>query len=196
VSGEKAEGQRPGIGVDASGGPLIDPTQNVKDLTDAAVQRLDDLRNAESRRIDELRIAESRRVDEQAQLRADYSDKLANAEAKRIDAIRAVDVNAVAVATSKQADQATVLANQVAQSAEALRALVASTAATTQAAFQQAMTSFSDRLMKVEQAQYASAGQGQGAKNLSGYLIAATVFVFGFIGMVIAVIGVVVLLKK
>jgi hypothetical protein len=35
---------RPGIPVDSSGGPTIDPTKNVLDLVDASVKRQDDLR--------------------------------------------------------------------------------------------------------------------------------------------------------
>src|SRR5512140_1485982 len=105
----------------------IDPTANVLALVEAAVKRLDDLRDAESRRLDE-----------QAQLRADYSDKLAVAEAKRIDAIRAVDVNAVAIANERAAAQATVLANQLLQTSEALRGLVGTTS-----------TALTERLSKV-----------------------------------------------
>lgn len=155
-------------GADAQ--PVIDPTENVKALTEAAVKRLDDLqaaavlrndelRKAETLRIDELRTAESRRVDEQLQLRADYAERLAIAEAKRIDAIRAVDVNAVAVASQRASDQATVLATQVAQSAEALRGLVATTATTVAASQQQLATTLTQRITTLEQASYQSQGK-------------------------------------
>jgi len=41
--------KRVGIGVDAEGGPVVDPTSNVLGLVSAAVQRQDDLREAESK---------------------------------------------------------------------------------------------------------------------------------------------------
>lgn len=170
-----------GLGVDATGGPVVDPTANVIALTEAANVRQDDLRNAESRRVDELRAAESRRIDEQARLRAEYADKLTTAEAKRIDAIRAVDVNAVAVASQRQADQATVLASQVVQSAEALRALVATTAAAQQQASQQITGALSDRITQLEKSSYEGAGKGTGAKNTVTYLLIA-------VGMLVSLI--------
>lgn len=43
---------------------LIDPTKNVLDLVQAAVERLNDLRNADGRRIEQLAYAETRRVDD------------------------------------------------------------------------------------------------------------------------------------
>lgn len=155
----------------------LDPTENVKALSEAANRRQDDLREASERfieakiassaEIDAIRAshakymasAESRRVDEQAALRADFADKLATAEAKRIDAIRAVDVNAVAVASQRASDQATVLATQVAQSAEALRALVATTAATVAASLQQMSNALSTRLTTLEQGSYQALGK-------------------------------------
>lgn len=166
-----------GIGVDASGGPVVDPSVNVAALSEASNRRQDDLRVASERlvetrlddlaRIDhlraehdrELRQAESRRVDQMLELRASYEERLALAEAKRIDAIRAVDVNAVSVASQRASDQATVLATQVAQSAEALRALVASTANTVAQSQQQLATTLSTRITTLEQAQYEGKGK-------------------------------------
>ncbi len=51
---------RPGIGVDARGGQVIDPTKNVLDLVEAAIRRQDDLRVAEAKLQDALRIADAR----------------------------------------------------------------------------------------------------------------------------------------
>lgn len=168
---------QPGIGVDAQGGGVIDPTTNVRELVLAESKYQDGMRNAQNElvqarlnclqeKIDlraehgkEMSAAESRRVDEQAQLRADFANQLSSAEAKRIDAIRAVDVNAVAVASQRAADQATVLATQVAQSAEALRALVATTANTVNQSQQQLANTLSTRITTLEQAQYKGEGQ-------------------------------------
>jgi hypothetical protein len=111
----KANGD-PGPGVDAQGRPVIDPTQNVLDLVDAAIRRQDDLREVEAQHIREI-----------LNLRAEYDRELREAESNRIDAIRAVDVGAVNRAAEVAATQATVLAAQLSATAEAARTnLVAS----------------------------------------------------------------------
>jgi len=148
-----------GMSVDASGGPVIDPTANVLQLVEASIKRLDDLRFAETQRIDDLSKAESRRVNEQSTIRADYEEKLRAAEAKRIDAIRAVDVNAVAVASERATQQANVLATQVAQSAEVARALVASTAAALATQLQGISSQLTDRILALEKSQYEIKGR-------------------------------------
>lgn len=81
--------------------PVVDPTENVKDLVKEVVIRLDLLREAERR----LSESELRRISEIAEVRASHAKELAIAEAKRIDAIRSVDVNAVAIANERAAAQ-------------------------------------------------------------------------------------------
>lgn len=183
-------------------GAVVDPTRNVLDLVDKAIERQDDLRdqsaaftkcqydcmkeiiNLRDDHSKAMRAAESRRVDEQAQLRADYAKELSVAEKQRIDAIRAVDVNAVSVAAERSTQQATVLANQVAQSAEALRTLVAATATTVATAQQQLGSALSERITKVEQAQYTGAGKGLGVGMVGAIAVGAVVIITGVIAVV------------
>jgi hypothetical protein len=157
--------------------PIIDPTENVKALSEAANKRQDDLREAFEKLVNARlegvaalakfsidatvseRNAEIRRLDSEARLRAEFNEKQQTAESKRIDAIRAVDVNAVAVASTRATDQASVLATQVSQSAEALRALVATTAATVATSQQQLANTLSARLTTLEQAGYQNQGK-------------------------------------
>ena len=160
---DKISSSSMGLGVDSSGGPVIDPTANVLSLVLAAVTRLDDLRSAETRRLEDLQISEMKRVDDIAKLRAEYQEKLTLAESKRIDAIRAVDVAAVATANERAITQASVLANQVAQSAETLRALVASTAAAFSTQQQQLQAALTERIMALEK----SANLGAGRQTVS-----------------------------
>lgn len=155
---------------------IIDPTGNVKNLVESAVDRLNDLAMAETRRIDQLREAESKRVNEQLALRSEYSIQLNVAEAKRIDAIRAVDVAAVAVANERATAQAAVLANQVSASAETLRALVAATAATVAQQLQQISTQLSDRLSALEKSSYGTTGKSEGSTAMWGYVAAGAGF--------------------
>ena len=99
---------RPGIGVDARGQSVVDPTRNVLDLVKAAVQRLNDLARAEAKlqetirtleaqrlselrtadimRIDELRAAETRRVDQLAQSKQIFDLELARVIRANVDA--------------------------------------------------------------------------------------------------------------
>jgi ElaB/YqjD/DUF883 family membrane-anchored ribosome-binding protein len=100
----------PGVGVDASGFPVQDPTANVLDLVQAAVQRIDDVA--------------SLRADHQRELMQrdrEYASELRQLEAARLDAIRAVDVGAVQRAAEVQSQVANALASQVATSADAFR---------------------------------------------------------------------------
>jgi hypothetical protein len=126
-----------GIPVDSSGGATIDPTKNVLDLVDAAVQRQDDLR-AKDRDIADLQhghqeaIAKLRATHEATVglLREQYQEKIAHAESGRLDSIRQVDreevaKTAVAANTAIQTlakqttDLSTTLAKQVADTAAA-----------------------------------------------------------------------------
>jgi hypothetical protein len=152
---EKPKPGATGKGVDAQGGPVVDPTANVIALNDAAQKRQDDLRQETNTRM----LAEVSHLKEMAALRAQHSRQLAEAEAKRIDAIRAVDVNAVAVASERAGAAATVLATQVAQSADALRTLVASTATAMAEQQRQLSTQFDSRLTLVERSQYEGKGK-------------------------------------
>lgn len=100
--------EEPGLGVDARGNPVIDPTANVLQLVQAAIARLDDLREVGLRHVNEISAG-----------RGEYEQKLREAEAGRIDAIRAVDVQAVQRAADVQAAQAATLATQVTDTAAA-----------------------------------------------------------------------------
>lgn len=189
------------------GNGKADPTGNVLQLVDAAVQRLDDLREAETRRIDEKMVAQ-----------AESDGKLREAEAKRIDAIRAVDVNAVAVAAERSTQQATVLANQVAASAETLRGLVATTAAATATQLQQIVSPLTDRVALLEKGMYEGTGKaavtdpqitallnemravrenntlqkgtGAGMEKMGGWIVAAVLAIVTVFGGVIATVSV------
>jgi hypothetical protein len=167
--------QPPGPGVDAQGRTAIDPSENVKALTEAAVKRLDDLREMSDRCRAEI-----------AKLRSDYDDKLRDAESKRIDAIRAVDVGAVNRAAEVAATQAATLATQVAASAETLRAQVATTATAFRAELSAALEPIQKRIDDLTRAQYEA--QGQKTQVVEGR--ASTGAIYAFIGAALGLIGV------
>ena len=137
-----------GIGVDSGGGPVIDPTQNVLDLVEAAIKRQDDLRDAESRHVREI-----------GKLRSDYAAELRHGETERINAIRAVDVAAVQQAAQVSATQATTLAAQVATSAETLRTQVAAAATAATVSLAAALVPIQEAIADLRRAQYEAQGR-------------------------------------
>lgn len=165
-----------GVGVDGAGNPVVDPTQNVLDLVQAAIQRQDD-----------LRLAESRHVREVAALRAEYTAELRLAETARIDAIRAVDVAAVQRATEVASQQALTLAAQVAASAETLRNQVSAAASASQAALSAALEPITKDIADLRRAQYEQAGgkaqvvEKQAAGSQAGQWVAIAVAVLSLL---------------
>lgn len=130
-----------------------DPTYNVSELVNTAVQRLDDLAEVRYNCIkDEIKLNKeimNLHITYNEKLRAS-DEKLSLAESKRIDAIRAVDVGAVAIDSEKQKAQATVLANQLTTSADTLR---------TQQ--QQQFAQLSDRISSIDKALSEGIGKGR-----------------------------------
>lgn len=145
-----------GLATDSQGGPVVDPTENVKALTEAANLRQDDLREAS----DKFNLSQIDHVKEIQDLHMQYKQLLSIAEAKRIDAIRAVDVNAVAIASERATQQAAVLADSVTRSADTLRNLVASTATNIAEQLKQIVDQFNTRISAVERSQYEGQGKG------------------------------------
>lgn len=202
----RTSGQTPGVGVDAHGGAVIDPTANVLALVEAQAKSAEALRAADIR-FNEMQHAYLKDIGD---LRARHAEALTIAESKRIDAIRAVDVGAVATAAERAGQQATVLANQVGTSAETLRTLVASTATTMANAAAQFQTQVTERLALLERSQYkgegrsgiaepqterlallveklvtaqaAGSGKTEGASNMWGYVVGGV----GFLVMVLS----------
>jgi hypothetical protein len=170
---EQQQQPRPGLPVDAKGGPTIDPTENVKALNEAGLKAIHDLQVEIVKRLEseiqhvkevgrlqkELSDAEVRRIDENARTVALWQSKLAEAESSRINAIRQVDVGAVVSANEKSNATATTLATQVAQSAADNRALVATTAATQSATQQQQFADVVKRISSLEQTQSTNIGK-------------------------------------
>lgn len=175
--GHQLPGGAPGLGVDSQGHPVIDPTQNVRELVEAAIQRQDD-----------LRIAESRHVREIAQLRAEYANQLRQAETERINAIRAVDVAAVQQASQVSATQASTLAAQVATSAETLRTQVAAAATAATVALAAALEPIQKDIADLRRAQYEAQGVKANVVEARGVGSQQNAFIFSIIGLVMTII--------
>ena len=170
-------GERPtGLGVDATGGPVVDPTANVIALNEAGHKRQDDLRELNNKWLDaEIRVITARvqGVEDMALLRAGYEDKIRNLESDRLDKIRQVDVLAGNTAAERQLVAIQTLATQTANERETLRNLVVSTAATIAAQNSETVAQQNSRIAQLEKSSYEGAGKGTGTKNTVTYAIIA-----------------------
>jgi hypothetical protein len=189
-----APGASPGPGVDRFGTPVVDPTQNVLDLVNAAIKRQDDLREMQARyvaRIGEMREEHATYI---AELRALYQKELREAETARIDAIRAVDVGAVNRAAEVSATQAATLATQVATSAEALRGQVEAARQQTATALSAALEPIIRDIADLRKSQYEAQGikaqtietrdvRGQGTNAVMMALLAISVLISLVLGI-------------
>ena len=183
----------PGPGVDAQGRAVIDPTQNVQDMMNSAVNRLDDLRTITA---DGLR--------REMELRAMYDEKLRDAETARINAIRLVDTQNVQRTAEVQAAQALALANQVTTSAEALRAQVAAASTSQDGKLAEALDPIRKDIADLRKVQYETAGgktqvvearANTGDTRSSMSMVIAAVVGFATIMLSISAIAVTVLLR-
>ena len=164
----------PGPAVDREGRPAIDPTDNVRMLTEAAVERLDDLRAAEIR----YNEAEVRHLREVMEVRAVHSRELRIIESERINAIRAVDVGAVQRAAEVAAAQADAIRNQLAVTATAAQTSLAA-----------ALDPIQKDIADLRRAQYEAQGkQGQVVESRQG-VSASAALLFGAIAAGSTIIG-------
>ncbi len=193
-----------GIGVDAHGGAVVDPTQNVKDLNDASHKRQDDLREMFGRYVQ----SELKRVEDIANLKADHVKELTTvhqvhdyalhkAEAGRLDALRQNDREDVKVLAAQTTAKAEALQTQVSTTADTLAKTFAANLAEQNKRLsanerQQAeglgkatvespmMAELVAETKALRLAMAGTSGQGTGAKNL-WFIIAAVITVLGFL---------------
>jgi len=190
-----------GPSTDRNNNPVIDPTANVLQLVEAAIQRQDDLRLAEKEHVAEvLRLRGEQRAHDLAhmseivEIRANYDYQLREAEAKRIDAIRAVDVGAVAAAAAVQTTQATTLASQVASSAEALRNQVAAAASAQTVALAAALEPIIKDIADLRRAQYEAQGQKAQVVESRAGTGAVAAYIVGGIGAFVGIASLIIVL--
>lgn len=166
-----------GPATDRSNNPVVDPTENVKALSEAANKRQDDLRTASdvlnAEKIAHIKDVSELRASGQKQLsdeREAHQKELSKAESDRINAIRAVDVAAAASANTQNTTTAAVLASQVTASADALRNqqvaaadalrnLVTTTATAQAEQSRQQTQAITDRLTALEKTQNENKGR-------------------------------------
>jgi len=151
-----------GIGVDAKGNPVVDPTQNVRELFEAGSTRQDDLRLAERRLQEEkiLRVeVQLRAVQHEVALRAEHQTSLDQLESKRLDAVRSVDQLAAKTEADRAAAAVTALATSAATTAETLRSAVNTSATNLATQLDRTVTTIIERIAALEKSSYTGLGK-------------------------------------
>jgi hypothetical protein len=167
---EEKQQSRPGIGVDSRGGAVIDPTQNVKDLSIAANQRQDDLRGKSEQYYD-MQIKSlvllfetfQKHTEDKAQIREAHAKEIRLLESDRLDKIRQVDVLAVNTAADRTLAAVQTLANTTTANAQTLRDMVASTAQTIANQTASTVSAINERISQLEKSSY----EGRGRSTVS-----------------------------
>lgn len=164
----RKRGNGTGVGVDAFGGAVVDPTANVIALNDAATKRVDDLRLETDRRVN----AELKHLKRVEKLRASYAKEIRELESRRLDAIRQVDV----AATKTEADRALAaiqtLAATTATNAENIRNQMTNTAATIAKQTSDTVSQITERIAALEKSSYEGAGKQAYADPMLAELVA------------------------
>jgi hypothetical protein len=144
-----------GLGVDSSGGPVVDPTVNVIALNEAATRRQDDLRKANNRWIK----AEIKHQQRLLQMQASHAKELAEKESSRLDSIRQVDEVTKTAAQAQNSLAISTLAKQTTDIATTLSTQVQTTAQAAEARRQADMAEVTKRVSALELALSASVGK-------------------------------------
>lgn len=151
----KQNAPAPGLAVDRSGGPVIDPTANVISLNEAAQKRQDDLREAHQRFVD----AELKHVREIGGLRAEHAKEIRQLETERLNSIRAVDVAGGEREAKRALDAVQALAATSATNTETLRNAVTSSATAIAKQTAETFAEVSARLAALERSSYEGKGK-------------------------------------
>jgi len=146
-------GSGSGLPVDFQGGPTVDPTENVKDLSEALSHRQDDLRTLtkelfdtkvdQVKEIGQLRAAHQHLMDG---LRDAHAAQMLAAESARLNSIRQVDREEVAKTAVTNQTATTALASQTSILAETLRTQVSTVAGAAEARASAVATAGENRL--------------------------------------------------
>jgi len=163
------KGSRAGQGVDAFGGAVVDPTENVKDLSRADVRRQDDLRTANNK----LVKAELRHLKETAELRAAHTREMRESEAKRLDAIRQIDVAARTAEADRAIRAIDALATTTKNEADKIRGQLDTTAITLAKQTSEQFDGVNRRIAELERTSYKGEGTATGSKERSSSITAA-----------------------
>jgi hypothetical protein len=148
-----------GLGVDALGGPTVDPTENVKDLSQALSERQDDIREINNLYL----LTRMKGIEEMASLRAKHAKEINALESNRLDKIRQVDILNASRSEERAGEAIKTLVAQTATNAETLRTMVTNSAATLAAQLTNLFAESNKRLSALE----LSSSEGRGKQAVA-----------------------------
>lgn len=155
-----------GIGpaVDAAGNQLVDPSENVKALSEAANKRQDDLREVtdllNEERIRRLEQA-GEHIKQVSEIRELHAKEMRVSEAARLDSIRQVDVTAVRTEATRALEAIQTLAATSARDAETLRTALVNTATTIASQTSETVKQITERIAALEKSSYEGVGKSR-----------------------------------
>lgn len=167
-----------GMGIDAFGHQVIDPTHNVTQLFEKEAGRVNDLRKANEKLSDyqissikEFVTLKTDHLKEVQDLHQMYNDKLENKESERLDA-KALAVEAqLTIQRERDATQATLLAKTVEQNANKI-----------QTDLETSKKEQDARFLRVENTLSTTAGKSEGAASTGDWIIRIVLFLIACAG--------------
>lgn len=157
-----SEKRQTGVGVDAFGGSVIDPSENVRALNEASIKRVDDMMALRSELVDAKLDIAKLRADHNLfviQMHANHQAALDEKESSRLDSVRQVDQLAVKTESDRAAVAISALATTTAAMAETLRSAQTVSAATLATQFDRTMAQANERIAALERSSYIGAGR-------------------------------------
>jgi hypothetical protein len=167
---------RTGIGVDAYGGAVIDPTKNVLDLTNAANKRQDDLREMHNRYLEaEFRRLEEtvKRVEQISELRAEFARDVSVIHQSHDREIHKMEQDKLAAFRASDEMARITEANRSLAAIQVVERTLNSTATALASQNAENNVEVNRRLAALEKSSYEGAGKGTGAKNTVAYVVLA-----------------------
>jgi len=176
------------------GGPVIDPTKNVLDLTDAANKRQDDLREMYNRFIEASiqRLDETvRRVEQVSELRAEHAREISLVHQAHDREIHKMEQDKLAAFRASDEMARITEANRSLAAIQVVERTLNSTATALASQNAENNVEVNRRLAALEKSSYEGAGKGTGARSTVTYVVLAVGMVMSLItiGSVIVAIA-------
>lgn len=175
-----------GLGVDFSGGPVVDPTENVKALSEALSQRQDDLRDLTDKLTDEkIKRMEREYIHQEkvSVLRAEFNKEIREMDAARQISVRQVDILNASATELRAGEAIKTLASQTAAIAETGRIAVANTATTMAQQLTNLFAESNKRVSALELSAGQIVGKGVGVQTSMGTITFIIGLVLGLIAI-------------
>jgi len=188
-----------GLGVDAYGGAVIDPTENVKALNEASHKRQDDLREMYNRFIEaEIRRLEEtvRRVEQIADLRAEHSRDVSMIHHSHDREIHKMEQDKLAAFRASDEMARITEANRSLAAIQVVERTLNSTATALASQNAENNVEVNRRLAALEKSSYEGAGKGTGAKSTVTYVVLAVGLVVSLITIGSVVVAIAFAIKR